>query len=480
MPSWDTADADAQRKAASAALARQVQDRLAPFSLFYRQRLSALGLRPSDLTTVADLVKVPPVGERDVCPAGDPADAAALVLRPDISGFTRHADGPLLRRALRARIRGGDAYARAVERAVRPVSFHLGGLAFHFPVAATRADADVIARAGARAWAVLGLDRSDALVSAVGWGPFLTSGSSVLAVAHAAGAPALGVGPDPGRLAEVCRLLQPRVLALPAGSALEVLEQLCAQPGARGALVALRTLLVVGHPDPAERRQVAGVLPEVTAVLPLWGPPDARVLWAGCPGNPDELHTYPDLEICEFVDPGTAEPAADGGELVLTQLGLAGTALLRWRTGALVEQPPGPGACPGCQRSVPRLGAGLAPRALVPALEASPGVGQRVDLRAVAGVFASRADLQGWQLRLRRSDRTGLDQVLAVIRCTQEPGRVAGELVRDVRRVAGVALTQVIVEDSEAAPGEAWGTAAHPRSPALGDHLVLAAPPREF
>ena len=50
------------------------------------------------------LAALPAVGERDVCPDGDPAGAAGLVLQAGESGYALHAEGPVLRRALLRRL----------------------------------------------------------------------------------------------------------------------------------------------------------------------------------------------------------------------------------------------------------------------------------------------------------------------------------------------------------------------------------------
>ena len=47
-----------------------------------------------------------------------------------------------------------------MEQDTRPASYVFGGLGFRYPVACTRADLDVVARAGSRLWEMLGLRRA--------------------------------------------------------------------------------------------------------------------------------------------------------------------------------------------------------------------------------------------------------------------------------------------------------------------------------
>ena len=78
----------------------QVRDVVAPFSPYWRGRLADIGLKASAIAHVHDLRKVPPVGERDVCPDGDPSRAASLVVQGSETGYALHAAGPSLRKAL--------------------------------------------------------------------------------------------------------------------------------------------------------------------------------------------------------------------------------------------------------------------------------------------------------------------------------------------------------------------------------------------
>ena len=56
------------------------------------------------------------------------------------------------------------------------------------------------------------------------------------------------------------------------------------------------------------------------AVRHLWGPADGRALWAECDEG-SGLHTYPDLEVLEVLDPITGEPTEVDGDLTVTTSG---------------------------------------------------------------------------------------------------------------------------------------------------------------
>jgi len=439
---WDTWSDKELRDRQDALLRAQVADAVAPFGPFWRERFRALGISPSSVKSVAGLSRLPAVGERDISPDGDPAAMAALVLQPSETGYAVHATGPAVRRALARRLVSTQAYRQVVETDTRPTSYLTTGLGFRWPLASTRGDLDVVARTGRRLWDVLGLTADDVLVSAV---PVTRSAEhlGLEYAALAAGAPAYFPGPDARDVAAALRVMPATALAAPADAAADLVDDL-ATLGAD--LSGVRRLLLVGAPSAAERRAAAGALSGMAAtgavVLAVHAPSGARVLWGECaPGS--GLHTYPDVDLVEVVDPETAEAYAGSGpgELVLTQLGMRGSALLRWRTGDLVTAIE-TAACPACQRRVPRL-VGVRRAALVVGTDA----GRPLDLRAVAGALAGRADLADWRVVVGGRPRDGRQQVVVHLAPTGDAGEAAVGAAADIRAAAGMLPTQLVVSD---------------------------------
>ena len=442
MPAWDRRTTQQQAKVRDAALQRQLRDRVGPFSPFWRERFTALRVPAASIKTVADLRKLPVIGERDVCPTGDPGEAARLVLQSDEAGFALHAFGPDLRKALVYRASGKDRYRRAVEAEVRPTTFHFGGRGLRFPIASTRNDLDVVARAGARAWKVLGLTTADVLVSAVPTAATLDHVFLTYA-AIAAGAPALFPGSDPDAVDDALRLVAATVLAVRPQDALDVVNAVDVS--------SITTVLLVGTADATLREEVAASVPGAT-VLGLWGPEEHRVMWAQCresAGSPTGWHTYPDIDYVELVDPETGTPSNGGGELLLTQLGLAGSALLRWRTGDVVAGPIETSACPACGRTVPRVPADVVSSALHVETTLRGGSATTLDLRAVAGALAGRPDLADWMVEVVPSQRDGAYDLLVLVAPTGDETDAAVGAYRDVRAVAGVTPSQIVVLPAE-------------------------------
>jgi phenylacetate-CoA ligase len=454
--SWDRLSARQLAKQQDRLVRGQVRHAVAPFSPYWKSRFSELGTTVNSLDSVAQLATVPAVGERDVSPRADADGMAALVLQAGEGGFALHAAGPALRRALWLRLSHRDAYRRLVETDTKPTSYVWSGLGFRYPLASTRGDLDVVARAGARLWDVLGLDAGDALLSALPVGQ-TTEHVALHYAALAAGAPAMFPGPDPADVVAVARLAPPTVVAVPAQAGAELLTAMVEA----NATSRLRTLLLVGMPTPGERTaatEALGDRADGVAVLAVHAPAGARVLWGECreAGAGGGLHTYPDLEVVQLVDPESGEPTADGGEVVLTQLQLRGSALLRWRTGDLTGARVDITTCAGCGRTVPRLHD--VRRA---ALVLTSDDGRVLDLRSLAGALAGRADVGDWRVVLQHRRRDGRPQVVVHFSTDADPGEVAAGAAADIRALAGLLPTQMVVGEDLA--GSISGDALTPR-----------------
>lgn len=192
----------------------------------------------------------------------------------------------------------------------------------------------------------------------------------------------------------------------------------------------------------------------------MHAPSGARLVWGECRGSVDGatgLHTYPDLDLVQLVDPETLAAAA-GGEVVLTQLGLRGSALLRWRTGDTASTVVTTD-CPRCGRRVPRLiGTGRA--ALVPVLSLRGRPPRGVDLRAMSGVLDGTAEVADWRMLIRHN-RAGAEQLVVQVSAV-EPADDATVLVTQVARAlrdaSGVLPSQLgVVEPARLARPDGSG-----------------------
>lgn len=405
VATWDRRSARDQRRVRRLLMAEWLPT--AAYSAYWRHHIEQSGVPPSSLRSLDDLRRLAPVTEDEVVEAGGPG-APALVLRPtEVQLKAAASGGRLWELALALRRGGSDAVRDILLREYKPIHLHRAGRDGLLLVAYARADLDRLHRTGARAARVLGLTPADNLVSALAPGPdllhwgshHLALGASMLVVQPRA------AGHDLEVAADGFFLLPATVVLVRPGDA-AVLAELAAKAGAD--LQNLHTVVTVGPPLHPDRRsevvaawRAAGAASEVR-VRALWGPTEGRALWAECAeaGADGGLHTYPDLELLEVIDPTTLAVAAGPGDLTYTSAGWNGTALLRYRTGDFVSELATGEPCPGCGRTVPRIVGEVDPGPWQPLVHADRR-SMRVDLRAVPAVLAGVDDVGAWRVELR-------------------------------------------------------------------------------
>lgn len=421
------------------------------------------GLTPRDLRDRAGLARLRPVRELDLLRASG-TGGPGLLMRPTEEQVKAHASTSSLwdiARSIRRDARAGKR--RAVLTEYKPIHVHRGGADDDLAIAYSRRDLDRFHRAGARAASVLGLDDSDYLVSAVPAGPrldwwgvyHLALGASILAL-HPRGA-----GDDLGRCLASFRLLPVTTVAVATDEAVE-LAALALEDEAVG-VDRVDTVIVVGPPPSEEVRaeiteawRAAGATRDVR-VRALWAPSEARALWAECAEGATGLHTYPDLEVLEVLDPLTGHPSDADGDLVTTSAGWHGTALLRYQTGTYVGGLDTE-ACPACGRTVPRVVGDVLPRAWQPATRASAGA-ERVDMRGVPAVLAGAQGVEAWRVEVGpKTARSRTDRVLVEVagsvdadaaeRLRERLEASTGASVVDLQVVADPLLVQRHVEEA--------------------------------
>ncbi|MBW3658136.1 MAG: hypothetical protein KY457_05825, partial [Actinobacteria bacterium] len=313
------------------------------FSSTWSRRAGELGVAAASLGSRQDLMTLPPSREIDLL-RDSGVGAPGLLMRPTEDQVKAHASrSTLLDIARSIRREGRSGERRAILTEYKPIHVHRGGADADLAVAYSRRDLDRLHRAGARAASVLGLNDTDYLVSAVPAGPtldwwavyHLALGSSMLAL-HPRGA-----GDDLSRSLASFALLPVTAVAVPVGEAVELAAVIT--ESADVSCDRVDTVIVVGPPPDEETRasirdawHAAGAGQDLR-VRALWAPAEARAMWAECAEGVTGLHTYPDMELLEVVDPQTGDGSPSDGDLTYTSAGWHGSAFLRYQTGAYVE-----------------------------------------------------------------------------------------------------------------------------------------------
>lgn len=448
MPiAWDRRTPLEQRRVQNLQLKQTILQAALGYVPAVRARLSAIGKDARLFKGTEELPGLPAMSRRDVFdPKRNPEGPDGICLYGSEEGVKRFSDRATLRRIARARLVGGEQDAiLAIESATRAIHLHLvPGPGGRVPVAYTRDDLDLFARAGHRLAQVLGITREDRIANLVPGGPTLDHWQIVY-LGLGLGARTITAGEATVRGMRLAAEDRSSVIVAPIDRLAELLEQAAE---ADLDLTSVRLLVPVGGSLSAEERariaeaarslELAGAL-----IAAAYGPAEGRVLWGECPvpiGHRETFgfHTYPDLDLVEILDPETGFSLPDGraGEVTVTALGFRGGGLPRWRSGDLalggiVRDP-----CPNCARTVPRVGPGIK-RAAWQRILTVDGVRRWVDLSIVAAAANERAS--DWLLDALNGANPGLFVHLAGVADAQP----VIELFSDLERI-GMEPTQII------------------------------------
>lgn len=340
-------------------IARYLRDEVAAHAPAQRARLAATSRRAAP-RSLDELGRVETVTLADV------SDPASILLRP---------------RWPTGRGRRGRKRRAEVVRRYKPVHWIVqSGVA----LGSSECDLGRLARIGARWLSGSGVGDDDVVLGILPAGPHLPYWQLVLGARHL-GVSAFHVPPVP-RAEDASRLRPTVVVGRPAD-----LARLLAADGSSDGQVdwrsRVRVVIATGQPlDDGMRARLQAVLSAADAVvLWSWAPPGVRALWWEC-GRGTDLHTWPEAEVVQVVDPLSGEPVPPGadGEIVWTALGWFGSVLVRMRTGLFAALESGP--CPACARPGPRLRVSTGEPSFLRVLDRHAGVAAwQAELRVVDG-----------------------------------------------------------------------------------------------
>jgi len=452
---WDERTPKEQRRLQNVLLRKTILQMALGHVPYVRTKLAALGIDAREFKGIDQLPSIPLTMRRDIVdPVRNPEGPRALILRGTAEGVKRFSDRTVLRRVALARLFGGEEIQElAIEAATRGIHVHLApGPGGRLPVAYTRDDLDLLARAGGRLSALLGLERHDRLLNLVPSGPTLEFWG-IFYMAHGTGLSAVHFRRERQELQRALEAFDDAAataVALPADEA-PMFPDLARQE--RVDLSKLRMLIAVGRSLTADERAVVGeglIAAGATdaRIAAAYGSAEGRVLWGECsvPAGRTEtfgFHTFPDMEILEVVSPETGEPVPDRmpGEIVITPLGFRGGSAPRWRTGDLALGGITTEPCPNCGRTVPRIGPTVR-RGAWQRVVTLNGRRSWIDLRDAGAAAAERSS--DWQVELRRED--GAHQLFVYLGAEDNPGPII-DLYEDLKRLRS-RPTQIVLADT--------------------------------
>ena len=404
-PSLDCASRDELRAIQDAKL-----EVLTPFlyenSDFYKRRFDGLGLTPSDIKTVDDLIKWPPIDKKEM--------AEDLMANPPWGTYTTHSDEIWNDRGWSLFPTSGTT---GLPRMFRYSKF----------------DLDQWKWANARAMWSFGVRPGESVFLVVGFGPHVWAWGVLHALAHM-GVPCI---PGGGLTAELrCNIIlryRPTVLATLPSQLLRI-GRVMQDMGEDPCKTSVTRLFTGGEP-------AAGVASTRQRLEDMW---DAELVeFYGCteasphcggysceashlPGKPMHTHLLEDIQAWELVDPDTMEPVADGerGVTVVTNMNSESSSQLRFVVGdyTVLDRSP----C-DCGRTHVRALGGFQGRAddliNLRGIKFYPSVVEE-GVRAVAGVgdeyeviFATNEDgIDTMKICVEHADHGGPDSVIDQIK----------------------------------------------------------------
>lgn len=425
--SWDKLSPGEQVELQMQRLREFLTRQVIPFHPYYGELFRREKIRVEDLRTLQDLARIPFSSKADVAPtAEEPDRPRSFVLQP--TPETLKANLPLGRKLqlLKTKLFHGTEAVRAeVGLEYRPVQvfFTTGRTALPTSFVLSKYDVDLLHEVGRRVSEVVEINpATDRVVSLFPYAPHLAfwqvqavgiaSGTFTL---HTGGGKVMGTE---GILRAISKMTPSHLCGIP-GYTYHVLRQ-AVEDGVDLSTVKTVFLggdrIVDGFRDKLcdLLRQAGSRDPKVVSVF---GFTESRRCWAECVGGESlGLHTYPDLDIFEVVDPDTGEilPEGETGELVYTPLDGRGSVILRYRTGDILNGGITREPCPGCGRIVPRISSNISRSSNVTDFHLTKVKGSLVNLNALADVMSSHGAVDEWQLVIgkRNNDPFDVDELL--------------------------------------------------------------------
>ena len=276
----------------------------------YRAKLDAAGIRPSDIHSLEDLVRLPFTTADDLR-NGYPLPLVSVPL----------------------------------EKVVR-VHSSSGTTGTRKNLCYTQKDIDDWTHFFARAYEMAGVTCHDRVQIAVGYGIW-TAGAGFQTACEKIGAMALPLGP--GNVDLQCQFLvdlQPTVLCCTASMGLLMAEEVNRR--GIGDRIALKKIIYGSERSSVSMRQKISELLggaelfDIPGLTELYGPGTG----IECPDH-DCIHYWSDYYLLEILDANTLEPLADGewGEMAVTTLCKEAVPLIRYRTRDITRILPGPCTC---------------------------------------------------------------------------------------------------------------------------------------
>lgn len=428
-------------------LQRFVREYLYPFSPWYRGLFDQAGVKPDQIRTVDDLRRLPLSQKRDLLPTPeDPQRFKKFILQPDPASI--RAAWPLGKKLpllWTKWTRGTEAVKRQVRAEFAPcfMTFTTGRSAEPVPFFYSPHDLQNLHQTGARLVDMMGLEPDWRVANVFPYAPhlafwqvFFAGRETGMMVLSTGGGKVMG---SSGDLRAITRLKADTLIGVP-GYVYHLLRRAAVE---HLDLSSIRCVVLgAERVPPGMKTRISQLLGECGAhdvrVFGTYGFTEARMAFAECPTRNNEYtgyHLYPDLAIFEVVDPRTGEVVPEGqdGELVFTPLQARASTVFRYRTGDLVRGGLRYDPCPHCGRTVPRISSDLTRESSLKDLQLLKVKGTLVNLEDCAMLLGGMAEVEEWQIELRKKDDDPMEVDELVVHLAVKAGCPTENTAKQVR-----------------------------------------------
>jgi phenylacetate-CoA ligase len=427
--------------------------------VFEREKIDVDAIRG-----VKDLARIPFTSKLDLLATPErPEPGRDFILQPTAELLKRYATFEKKALLLRDRMFGGPEKARLrVEREYRPIfmTATTGRSARPVPFLYTGYDIEILKVAGSRIISTIDVTTEAKTINLFPYAPHLAFWQVQMA-GFAHGVMVVGTGGGrvmgtEGSIQLIERLRAEVIVGVPS----YIYHMLRRAVRQRANLSAVKRVVLGAEKVPEGlKEKIRSSLEELGAsdviVLGTYGFTEARMAFAESPFVEGGGYClYPDLGVFEIVDPKTGEVLPDDadGELVYTPIDGRGSIVLRYRTGDLVKG--------GIRaRNVPQLGGWLP--ILSPNISRVSNIremdlkkvkGTLVDLNDLAALLSDLAEIEEWQVEIRKKDDDPYEVDELVIAVALREGRVASidafrdELTEKVKLRCELAPNAIVVK----------------------------------
>jgi phenylacetate-coenzyme A ligase PaaK-like adenylate-forming protein len=424
---WATASPDEIHNRQDALLRRFLTTRVVPFTGFYRDMFSKLGIDACDIGSTDDLTRLPFTSKLDF---GNPRD---FVIIPDEAVLKKQ-----WRTILSGLTKGPKATKAALEKELRPIllTSTTGRSSAPVPFLFSSYDIARLEEGGRRLMELCQSDAANRHINAFPFAPHLAfwqahyagTGHNTFMLSTGGGKT---VGTD-GNIRIIDKINPDAIIAMPT-----FLYHLLQEGMAGGSRwTNLKRLVLGGEKVPAGmRRKLKELCAQMGAndvsIMSTYGFTEAKMAFTECrPVNgdaPSGFHVYPDMCFIEIINPETGErvPNGQAGEIVLTQLDARGTIVLRYRTGDLIEKGMTYEPCPHCGRTCPRLLGRISRVSDFKNLHIEKLKGTLVDFNALENILDDTEGLGAWQVELRKRNDDPLESDIVIVHAVAMKGEEA-------------------------------------------------------